>query len=734
MASRSKKKKQRQAQKDQLFPKLADMMLAFSHASENWGEPDPEDPKWVSVLSKVQEDFSLFDEITKRRLLSAVRTNMKKNAASEKTRQWTEDASYDQLMVAFHEGLSEAGQDPREFAESLYPSISGYDGYGHYVDVVSVQFANSDTPISMFPVFEIKCAYGVPEVPGTLVMDMTPSEGSGEEDLVDVTFRDPNSPRDARPFYVGHMGFSDSLKEFDRLRQIWGHFFLRVSFDVACVDQINKGVRPSTNTGFHPPSGVYYRDYIVFDNNASRRSQRKASPVVPVPNGAHRLIEDLVYRASTQGPRKFVEEGVKRVGWMDSEGDLAACKKLYKSFFLNPMLHISGTKLPWKLKEEHSFRSKNKKLMLKHLFRVIDDMKEKELSSDTEEDRNEYAQIHAALKKARSYEFTPAAYHRVFRACEEYVMKDSLGFDFASSEEFHTQFQDGDAYGILDAISVEAQSVPFPERLPFECCYFGWGAGVEIDVYNRASFASSAAQSGLDLDEDVDVMVLLGHLVMETGDVISFYDLYMNKVEDVGVVVSHDRKAKDEQWAVGTNLVPWMIVTVAGEILSHAVVEERDLSSSEARKYKRLGKKDGVKKPIPPPYYTVYVRDKHIKKRIRKASTGVGSKQSYRHDVEGHPRLLYKLGKLPIEDKVRKKLEKAEYTIYPHGTPIPADHQAMMMERGRDFPKRGEWVALRKVFIEPFISPRNPDLPYVPAVRKTTKGVSSANYKEEDDE
>lgn len=727
----SRTKQDVQALKEQLSGEHY-LQLNFGH--QEWAPPAEDDPVWVAKKAEALVAFAHLSETDRVSFLEALREacTAAKNDGDIPTRAWLENATHDQLMVGFCEGMESAGTSPAAgIALAQKAMMRGYDDMSHYVAVIPVHLAHLADPIPLFPVFEIICKHGIPEIPDNLKFDvLTASVG----DFAEIVITDPTAPEADRPFYVGNMRFSEQLKLFEQLRRTWGHFFLRLSHDSKKADLLNSGATPFMNEEFYPASGVYYKDYMVFDAGHSRTSNRGSMNVADVSSRIHLMAKSVVRLAATCGPRKFVQT-IADSTTADDYPSFASTRISVQRTLLDPMLSITGTKLPWKLKQAPNFRNINKKLMLHNFFRIIELLKKQACDeSSSEEARQQAADLWAGMRNARPYEFTPAAFHRLDEACESYVMEEVLGMEFSSMEEFHRNFGFEDAVAIVELMEGECGHVPYPEKLPFEHCYFGWGPGVRVDRGKGLSSIGHVAAQGIHPDA-WDDLTLLGHLVSANGRVVSFYDCAMRNKAQVELTASFERNPKIGTWKEGCGLVPWMIVTMVGEVMAHAVVEEHKLPSSARRKFARMGnKRQGIPKPVPPDYYTVYIRDRMILQRVRKAMTGTGRKQSYRHDVEGYERLHYQVGKLPIAADDRAALVNRGYTIYPHGTPIPADMQVLMMHRRREFPRPGEWVALMKVFVDNFISPKNPNLPYVPAVRKTTKGVTSFNYKEEDDE
>lgn len=618
--------------------------------------------------------------------------------------------------------VEELRETTTEINEGSYESIM------FFVGCVPVNLANLPNPQPVFPVIELICRDAIVEPPEGLLLDIAKS---GKPDMVDVILRDPFGKPTDPVFYVGYLRMSDDLKVFDMLRNIWGHFYFRISHDPKRFDLISRKETVHVDPHFYPSPGVYYRDYQVFDGGLSDGKFRIGNGAIkPIHSRIHLMIQEVVDNATKHGEKKFINEVVKAM-----ESSTEDVKRHVKRVMAEPLIKIGGP-LPWKVQQVVDFRI-NKKRMLKNYHRIMDELLQKsEDSSEEKEERNSYRVLWTKMRNARQYEFTPESFYRIDTACEEHALQDVLGSEYADAEELYMSIPPDDfvnyAGSVMADLNMFAAEVPFPDRLPFDWCYFGWGPGVKLRG-RTLSFLGLGTFVASEHQNNWDEIVLLGQLVSHDGYVVNFYDVYVPS-EEVVLTVAYSSSA-DKGWVNGSSLDPWRVNFIVGEILSHAtVIEKQEPTASDKNKFAKMVKRaKDPGKPIPPDYYTVYVRDRRIKPRLRKISTGAGSSPTYRHDVEGHPRLYYYRGELPIPEDRHNKLTKRGYTFYRHGDLIPADLYDLIQSRGKEIPKRGEWIAVKKTFIEPHVSPKNPELPYVPAVRKTTKGMTSTNYREEDE-
>jgi len=136
---------------------------------------------------------------------------------------------------------------------------------------------------------------------------------------------------------------------------------------------------------------------------------------------------------------------------------------------------------------------------------------------------------------------------------------------------------------------------------------------------------------------------------------------------------------------------------------------------------KQAKEKLGIKKPLPPPYYTIVIRDKIIEEKVRGLGKGPGSPLSYRHDVRAHESVRIARGDLPLDEKLRKKLavnpNRRIYTT----EPLSAEDASRLAKRGVRPKRHDEWLSILVAQVTAHISPSDTKLPYIPGVRKFPK-------------
>jgi hypothetical protein len=76
-----------------------------------------------------------------------------------------------------------------------------------------------------------------------------------------------------------------------------------------------------------------------------------------------------------------------------------------------------------------------------------------------------------------------------------------------------------------------------------------------------------------------------------------------------------------------------------------------------------------------------------------------------------------RVGDEPIDGKLLEELLERGYRVYgAEGSLTPRDRQRLQ-RRGKLRRVPGQWLAIMTYFIKSHVSPANPNLPYVPAVR-----------------
>jgi hypothetical protein len=266
-----------------------------------------------------------------------------------------------------------------------------------------------------------------------------------------------------------------------------------------------------------------------------------------------------------------------------------------------------------------------------------------------------------------------------------------------------------------------------PERMPFDTCYLG------LDI--PAGLTPELADAfGLPV-EKVASHWLYGFLVYRQGDgsegAVAFFSL---SYADSGAVavpaplygpMLHDEQIELEGflWA-NTGTLTWGVVPLLIEwINSHqTLISDKTKSLSYRTQYKRGVKAYGAK-PIPPPYYTVTMRDQTIEDAKRdRLPRAPRRKCQHRYDIRGALKMRTAYGKLPIPAKIEKALRKDPRRLIFTTEQPPGFVCEALARRGKPQKRKDEWMAVLPFWKKPGMG-GDPNGPYIPALRKSARAA-----------
>lgn len=363
------------------------------------------------------------------------------------------------------------------------------------------------------------------------------------------------------------------------------------------------------------------------------------------------------------------------------------------------------------------------------------------------------------LKDARIFQFKARDFNALYHIADLYVTTGA-GYKWVPADiKKLGKTPHEEAVAVANFTLNEGVKVPYPEKLPFDSCYFAWGTGVQPSYVQ-------AHQYGLD---PRNFNLIMGTLVSSTGwaftiimkgkaDTVGFavgkdqsiiggmrqlvvverigeynYEEHKyHKHADEDALTSRDRIILDsampeerlmpEGWTLPYALAPWMIVYAVDAIDSNdSLIKVQPGTLHERMMFQRFSKQH-KKRFMPAPYYTVIVQpttyeeyEKTVRSRPRKPV-------DYRFDVRGHYGHKVVRGTLPIDPKLIWQLHKRKYEIFhalnrPHGEAL-----ALLMRRRIQPPRENEWLAYLRFRRDNFIKGPK-DKPYIPSVRRLKKGL-----------
>jgi hypothetical protein len=278
-----------------------------------------------------------------------------------------------------------------------------------------------------------------------------------------------------------------------------------------------------------------------------------------------------------------------------------------------------------------------------------------------------------------------------------------------------------------------AATLPFPEHLPFENMFFGWGDSVPTSAGVRILVSQLVERDTVTINEDhwprhEDGFVacyLLGILVTSRDDG-SAWLVIENKTRDTRLLLS---LAVNGAWyAASATHAPWLLAWFVSAINAHSALNlETSHRLRRQRHLQRYAKAIG-KRPVPRPYYTVVLTPGMMKVR-RTIVNSMPREWRHRWDVLGHFARRIERGPLPLSERDIRDLTTRKYRIFTRLNMPDSDALEALMWTQESPPGEGEWVAIQKIWRTAYI--KGPaDKPYIPSVhqlgRKKKRGERRA--------
>lgn len=323
----------------------------------------------------------------------------------------------------------------------------------------------------------------------------------------------------------------------------------------------------------------------------------------------------------------------------------------------------------------------------------------------------------ATLRNARVFDFTPADYAISHHAADVYTTTKIAGKPWVPEGESDMTPEESQEY--IDKIHAAGEKVPFPDPLPFDANYIGFGFGVPL-----TGIQAEVRTAGAVKQNRAVASALLGYVIWGHGDSGTIAEI-IQVVEPEDNYILPNVVCVNGTWVEPLrNLAPWITTHLIAVINHHRkLIVETKPSFAQRRDWQKRGKTLKVPGLIPKPYYVVRLEKKLVEdtgRRTRGHLAKIARELAYRHDRRGHERCYIRRGKLPLSAEDLEKLQKAEYRIWTHDEP-DSDAYRQLMERGQPPKAPDEWIAILTRWIDPtVVGPE--DKPYVPAIRMTTSG------------
>lgn len=347
------------------------------------------------------------------------------------------------------------------------------------------------------------------------------------------------------------------------------------------------------------------------------------------------------------------------------------------------------------------------------------------------------------LREARLFQFRERDYLRLYKMADVFTTT-AVGYKWTPADPEHPfkKAPLAERKKTAEYTCVEGIKVPFPEKLPFDSCYFAWGAGVPPTesqcsmwgfdpsmvnlimgtLVTDGGWVFTLTLKGRGQSVSIGDKVEMAHTVIleRIGDRTS--DQFKFHVERVGdVVTDKDFGVMGPGWTLPYGFVPWMVaytITLIDRMASLTKVSPHTLH--ERLLFKALSKRSGTRF-LPPPYYPVIIAPA-VYEEVEKKIESQAREWSHRWDVRAHYGHKVMRGTLPLDPKVVAKLTKRKYVLY-HALNRPSAELLTLLTMRRVLPPReGEWIAHLKFHRKAYI--KGPaDKPYVPSLHRVRGGV-----------
>jgi hypothetical protein len=357
------------------------------------------------------------------------------------------------------------------------------------------------------------------------------------------------------------------------------------------------------------------------------------------------------------------------------------------------------------LQDKLSFVTFGRKLVVEMYHRTLKGMRDPvEMTQDS--GTISLPEAWSYLNQASIFEVPTSLYTELYHEADKEVCR------VAGQEWLHpadrSQSSEEEALRNFKVTEDEGKRQSYPEHMPFEYCYFGFDIPWLLNPGQAALFGAIAS------NEPVDVFMYA--ILAAKGRVFSLHTL--DHGYKCGIAIRCERE--DNKWIRPLTLMPWIFNWMVEWINSHRLtVEETTHKFGYRHHYKRAAKRS-KNKPIPPPYYTVLIKDVVRKERPRTDETGMKMRRAQRHRsaVRGHGVMRVRRGKLPLDPKLEQELRKDKRRRIFTDRPLDAETYADLAKRGIRPKAHDEWMAVLKYWRNEFM--RGPeDGPFIPAVRKS---------------
>lgn len=318
------------------------------------------------------------------------------------------------------------------------------------------------------------------------------------------------------------------------------------------------------------------------------------------------------------------------------------------------------------------------------------------------------------IRNAVLFEIPPSAYVSLFNEFMQFIARLAK-MDITTPPEKYTAKQWRRVRGILST----GEDAPFPEKMPFDACFFAYGGGVtdpSADLLSAELKHKNAVATA--------VGRLYGHLVTSTGIVAGFRYVADHVNARKGIVVTYDRDpAISHKWDRVQTLAPWIINALVEYVNEHkSIVEQGKNGLAHQMLVKKVAKILHIKPPRPPPFYVVRMKDQLIREQAQRRGASIKRHIDWQHrwQVRGHDCIRYARGFMPLDENVEADFVDRGYKVF-KGEDIVDSAMFNALNRRGVAPKRNdEWMAILSYWRESFVKGPE-DKPLVESTRQSSK-------------
>lgn len=497
--------------------------------------------------------------------------------------------------------------------------------------------------------------------------------------------------------WIGYRVSDKDRELFESLRKKWGMWFLRVRRQSEEKDLW----WTFFNDGTHFPGALIT---MIMDELQTKT--------------ADELCHDL--NESWATTVNFLQK--KAPHWLPEESRLNV--QIQRIMRIPSILEeLGGGPLPWKKKEmpwwgkpdnkAHEFVVSNYLMLLRGLQKNSLDR------SIPEKFRTECGKMYDLLRSAKIFEITPESYVEMHLAVDRHVTEDIAHLTFHGPDDPKVDIPEEEGI-LLHKRQMEAcEKLPFPDKMPFDACWFAISGMMALSPHQADTRR---------LPADEGNYVLAGILATSDGE---HHELLIGQKADrygdaleVRLHISTHHVEEERSWQHPFCMAPFVLHFIVDAINEHqsTILAQRKLGMhSQGKLRKGLGDL-GLKKAVPPPFYTVYLRDKVIREIAKGYSGGkLRAKPAHRYDVRGHWCFKIYRGLMPMDAELELHLDNLKYSIYKN-RPVDEWVKEALRERDQALPQEGEWIAVKRFWKNSYV--KGPDgAQYVPSTRRATKGV-----------